>query len=341
MQSFAMSGTDAPIGATVADVEGEGKGALGLAEDAARDVIERDIINEEIRWLEPRAHQQRLIALTAIFKLEAGRNFGISLSDANIILRIDAGGLAQEEGTLRSGDRIMAVNGVPVNHGDSIKEAIGSSEQVAFLIVRLATDSELPTRVAKAAAEPTGPIQPARAPADLAKEMKASVQTAVSDFARRFGKKGAGEAATDAVGAQAESAAEGTLPSDGNNPSGNSVGEAIPVASGVASTDGASPSADGLSVQPVGPPSISLPPPPPPLPPGTKAATDEPARSGVDLSKLRADVGKRLNTYFPTRRRSTSGQADSASLPTTGGAVAVGRARLAEADGEDGEEGTE
>ena len=331
-----------------------------------REDIESSIMLQELRWIEARALDTRLVAVTASFNLATGgRNFGLSLSEFNVILRIEAGGLAEEEGTLRPGDRMVAVNMKPINVGDSIKEAIGGVEQVTFVVARrVATDRGLQGRVAAATAASSTAAQNLKTPAEIAKEMKAQVQkemkemkaqvgSAVSDFARRFGKKDGGGTVSKAVADNSS-----PTPPDGDGGNDGSIGldgaampsldgnAAAAVGGGAATAQGggAETSLVALAAGEEGDPESdatlrgnSLPPvvPPPPPPPdrslvdgsgggggsgggdgggdgggggGSGSSGGGGGSGGVDLRKLGADVGKKLDRLFPGRRRSTSGQ---------------------------------
>ena len=191
-----------------------------------RDEIEREIIAEEVRWLEARALDSRLVAVVAAFNFAiSSRKFGLSLNEANVILRIEADGLAAEEGTLRVGDRLIAVNTTPINIGDSISEVISGLNQVTFVVARrVATEHGLQARMAAAVPSYARPTQQLKTPAELAelaKDMQAQAQnppdagaerttfaqvqnvvgSAVSTlFSRQFGKKDGPVAKTGADG---------------------------------------------------------------------------------------------------------------------------------------------
>ena len=87
--------------------------------DPARDALERELLRAELAGAE-RLTEQRVYVLTASFQIEGGRRLGLHLNASNVILRMDSGGLADEEGTLRVRDRIIAVNGVPTE-GTAVK----------------------------------------------------------------------------------------------------------------------------------------------------------------------------------------------------------------------------
>ena len=73
--------------------------------------------------------------LVAQFRL-GEQKLGLHLNDANVVLRVDDGGLAYAEGTLRIGDKITEVNGEPTG-GVAVKELLrGAGLDVAFTISR-------------------------------------------------------------------------------------------------------------------------------------------------------------------------------------------------------------
>ena len=122
---------------------------------ASRDSIERDILVNELRWIEARALDTRLVAISVTFSSLGDRTFGLHLNDANVILRIELGGLADEEGTLCPGDRIIAVNSSPLGVGDNVKDLISGHDCVTFVVARrVATSTDLATAVIAAADVP-------------------------------------------------------------------------------------------------------------------------------------------------------------------------------------------
>ena len=78
--------------------------------EVEREVIEKEILAREL--LEEEVAPKHLGIVGASFKL-GDQLLGLHLNAYNVILRIDPGSLAQQEGTLQVGDRIVTVNSLP------------------------------------------------------------------------------------------------------------------------------------------------------------------------------------------------------------------------------------
>lgn len=309
-----------------------------LTNGRMRDEIEREIIIEELRWLEARALDSRLVAVVTSFNFAiSSRKFGLSLNEANVILRIDADGLAAEDGTLRVGDRLIAVNTTPINIGDSISEVISGLDQVTFVVARrVATEHGLQARMAAAVSSYASPAQQLKTPAELAKEIQAQAQnppdagaerttfaqvqnvvgSAVSTlFSRQFGKKDGPAAKTGADGGN--SSTPTLAPSDASTM--EDFG-----AIGIDSLDVGAPPPPPPSSRAMTPPPLPapLPAPPPSQPPDLQASLRPPPVSGsrsasesataaasAAAAAAAAAVSKKLGTYFPTRRKTVTGGA--------------------------------
>ena len=72
--------------------------------DATRDSVERELMARELRELEQALLEPTVVVCS--FKLT--KQLGVHLNAANVILRIDEGGLAHQDGTLRIGDIVVA-----------------------------------------------------------------------------------------------------------------------------------------------------------------------------------------------------------------------------------------
>lgn len=62
--------------------------------------------------------------LRVSLSLVAGTRFGMHLNDFNTVVRLDAGGLAATEGTLRTGDQIVSVNGASTTGGLLVRDLL-------------------------------------------------------------------------------------------------------------------------------------------------------------------------------------------------------------------------
>ncbi len=122
------TGEGAKFGVTACEMGAE------VDPDAVRDALEKRILAEELARAE--VSDVRLFAVAAAFSLVEGRRVGLHLNYANVILRIDEDGLAHQEGTLRVGDRIVAVNTMPADVGVAVKDLIKGLDHFVFIAVR-------------------------------------------------------------------------------------------------------------------------------------------------------------------------------------------------------------
>ena len=101
-----------------------------------RDALEAQLLREELANLEKRAYCVNLISLTTSeFSMQQGRRLGVSLNDMNVIMYMDPMGIAAEEGTMRVGDRIIAINNTS-SDGIAIKDLLKGVDRVVFVLAR-------------------------------------------------------------------------------------------------------------------------------------------------------------------------------------------------------------
>ena len=100
-----------------------------------RDALERALLVAELRALEQHAYATELVSLTATFNMTEGARLGLHMNDWNVILTIDPGLRAHEEGTLRVGDRIIAVNDSSAD-GLRVKDLMPGLDRATFLVAR-------------------------------------------------------------------------------------------------------------------------------------------------------------------------------------------------------------
>ena len=109
----------------------------GMADSLrSRQTVEASILSEVIAELEQRAYSvPTLISLAASFDLTNGRRIGAHLNAANVVCHIEPGSQAEEEGTLRMGDKVVAVNTTPAEGAD-VAEIIRGLDRVLFIVAR-------------------------------------------------------------------------------------------------------------------------------------------------------------------------------------------------------------
>ena len=123
-----------------------------------RDAIEKEILRAELR--EEEVAPKHLNVLVASFALV--RPLGLHLNASNVILRIDEGGLAEQEGTLAIGDRIVTVNNQPCLD-TAVKDLLKGVSEATFVATRLERAVQPPAPCQAAAApRPTAPAKPPR-----------------------------------------------------------------------------------------------------------------------------------------------------------------------------------
>ena len=114
------------------------------AMSASREALELEMLRRELSAVEEHAYATALVSLTASFSLAGGRRLGVHLNDWNVILRIDEGLLAHEEGTLRVGDKLIAVNEMSAD-GVPVKDLIRGLDRVMFVYASICTTMALNT----------------------------------------------------------------------------------------------------------------------------------------------------------------------------------------------------
>ena len=102
---------------------------------AARADVERGILTSELRSVESAAGHPSVVF--ARFSLGDGRRLGLKLSSENVIVALEE---LSVNGTLRVGDKIVAVNGAPADRSYTETMIHGAAEvgaEVAFIATRV------------------------------------------------------------------------------------------------------------------------------------------------------------------------------------------------------------
>eukprot|EP00964_Phaeocystis_antarctica_P160271 scaffold131745_cov66-Phaeocystis_antarctica.AAC.7 len=164
-----------------------------------RDIIEKEILARELR--EEEVAPKHLGIVGASFKL-GDQLLGIHLNAYNVILRIDPGSLAQQEGTLQVGDRIVTVNSLPcveVAVKDLLQD-VGDS-LVTFVAARLERAGQT---VAPADAVQRQREAVAAAEAEAAAEARSRKESEGRSFKERMAERCGGRRRPDGADAASE-----------------------------------------------------------------------------------------------------------------------------------------
>ena len=101
-----------------------------------REELETRLLREELASLEERAYSiPQLVSLAAHFNMAGGQKLGMHLNSANVIVHIVPNGMVAQEGSLRKGDKIIAVNTTPAD-GTDVAQLIQGLDSVLFVVAR-------------------------------------------------------------------------------------------------------------------------------------------------------------------------------------------------------------